>query len=51
VLVLALAAHLTGGIRILMLEFLAWRDWQKALAALAAGLSLAAGLALLLNLA
>ncbi|HEX6004704.1 MAG TPA: succinate dehydrogenase, cytochrome b556 subunit [Burkholderiales bacterium] len=51
VLVLALAAHLTGGIRILMLEFLDWRDWQKALAALAAGFTLAAGLAFLLNLA
>jgi len=50
ILVLALSAHLTGGLRILMLEFLAWRDWQKSLAALAAGLSLAAGLAFLLNL-
>lgn len=49
-LVLALAAHLTGGIRILMLEFLAWRAWQKSLAAAAAGLSIAAGLAFLLNL-
>ena len=51
ILVLALAAHLTGGIRLLMLEFLAWRDWQKSLAALAAGLTLAASLAFLLNLA
>lgn len=25
--VLLLAVHLTGGIRILMVEFLAWRDW------------------------
>lgn len=50
VLVLALSAHLTGGIRILMLEFLAWRDWQRSLAALMAGLTLAAGLAFLLNL-
>lgn len=50
VLVLALAAHLTGGMRLLMLEFLAWRDWQKSLAAAAAGLSIAAGLAFLLNL-
>jgi fumarate reductase subunit D len=49
-LVLALAAHLTGGIRILMLEFLGWRAWQKSLAAAAAGLSIAAGLAFLLNL-
>lgn len=51
ILVLALSAHLTGGIRLLMLEFLAWRDWQKSLAALAAGLTLAASLAFLLNLA
>lgn len=42
-LVLLLAAHLSGGLRILALEFLAWRDWQRSLAALAAGASLAAG--------
>lgn len=39
-LVLLLAAHLTGGLRLLALEFLPWRDWQKSLAALAAGASL-----------
>lgn len=50
VLVLALAAHLAGGIRLLMLEFLAWRDWQKSLAAAVAGLSIAAALAFLLSL-
>jgi hypothetical protein len=33
-----------------MLEFLAWRDWQKSLLAAATGLSIAAGLAFLLNL-
>ncbi|MGQ0525337.1 MAG: succinate dehydrogenase, cytochrome b556 subunit [Betaproteobacteria bacterium] len=49
-LVVLLAAHLTGGLRLLMLEFLPWRDWQKTLAAAAAGLSLAAGLVFLLNL-
>jgi len=49
VLVLLLAAHLTGGLRLLALEFLAWRDWQKGLLALAAGVTLAAGLAFLLN--
>lgn len=49
-LVLLLAAHLTGGVRLLMLEFLEWRNWQKSLAAVAAGASLAAGLAFLLNL-
>ena len=49
VLVLLLAAHLTGGLRLLALEFLAWRDWHKSLLALAAGIALAAGLAFLLN--
>ena len=49
-LVLLLAAHLTGGLRLLALEFLAWRDWQKSLLAVAAGVTLVAGLAFLLNL-
>jgi len=49
VLVLLLAAHLTGGLRLLALEFLSWRDWHKSLLALAAGVALAAGLAFLLN--
>ncbi len=44
-LVLLLAAHLTGGLRVLALEFLPWRNWQKTLAALAAGASLACALA------
>lgn len=48
-LVLLLAAHMAGGVRLLMLEFLAWRDWQKNLLAVAAGVSLAAGLAFALN--
>ena len=48
-LVLLLAAHMAGGVRLLMLEFLAWRDWQKTLLAVAAGVSLAAGLAFALN--
>jgi fumarate reductase subunit D len=47
--VLLLAAHLTGGVRLLMLEFLAWRDWQMNLLAIAAGASLVAGLAFALN--
>lgn len=46
--VVALAAHLAGGLRVLALEFLPWRGWQKTLAALAAGFALAAGLALAL---
>lgn len=49
-LVLLLAAHLTGGLRLLALEFLAWRDWQKSLLAAAAGVTLVAGLLFLLNL-
>ena len=50
VLVLLLAAHLSGGLRLLALEFLAWRDWQKSLLAAAAGVTLVAGLLFLLNL-
>lgn len=49
-LVMLLAAHFAGGLRLLMLEFLAWRDWQKSLIAAAAGVTLAAGLVFLLNL-
>lgn len=49
-LVLLLAAHLTGGLRVLALEFLPWRDWQKSLAALAGGLALVVGLAFALAL-
>jgi succinate dehydrogenase cytochrome b556 subunit len=42
--VLLLAIHLTGGVRILMIEFLPWRDWQKTLAAIVAASALAIGL-------
>jgi len=49
-LVLLLAAHLAGGLRVLALEFLPWRDWQKGLAAAAAALSIAIGLAFALAL-
>lgn len=49
-LVLLLAAHMAGGLRLLALEFLDWRDWQKTLLAAAAAVSLVAGLAFLLNL-
>ena len=49
-LVLLLAAHLTGGLRLLALEFLAWRDWHRSLLALAASITLAAGLLFLFNL-
>jgi fumarate reductase subunit D len=49
-LVVLLAAHLTGGLRLLALELLPWRDWQKSLLAAAAGLTIVAGLALALAL-
>ena len=48
--VLLLALHLAGGLRVLALEFLPWRDWAKGLAALAAGFTVAAGLAFALAL-
>ena len=50
VLVVLLAAHMTGGLRLLALEFLPWRDWQLSLLAAAAGVTAIAGLAFLLNL-
>jgi fumarate reductase subunit D len=49
-LVVLLAAHMTGGVRLLMLEFLPWRDWQKSLLAVAAGVTFVLGGAFLLNL-
>ncbi len=49
-LVLLLAAHMAGGLRLLALEFLEWREWQKSLLAAAAGISLVAVLAFSLNL-
>ena len=48
--VLALAAHLGGGLRVLALEFLPWRDWQKTLAAGAAAATVAVGLVVALAL-
>ncbi|MBS1217417.1 MAG: succinate dehydrogenase [Proteobacteria bacterium] len=49
-LVLLLSAHLAGGVRLLVLEFLEWREWQKTLLAAAAGVTLVAALAFMLNL-
>jgi fumarate reductase subunit D len=48
--VVALAAHLAGGLRVLAIEFLDWHEWQKSLAALAAAATLAVGLAFALAL-
>ena len=50
ILVVLLAAHLGGGLRVLAIEFLDWHAWQKSLAAVAAMLVAAAGLAFALAL-
>lgn len=53
-LVLLLAAHMAGGVRLLMLEFMEWprnlNEWSKTLLAGAAGVSIATVLLFLLNL-
>ena len=49
-LVVLLAAHLGGGLRVLALEFLPWTGWQKTLAAIAAAVTFAVGLAFALAL-
>jgi fumarate reductase subunit D len=48
-LVFLLAIHLAGGLRLMALEFLAWRDWQKSAVAISAGASLAIALIFLLD--
>jgi fumarate reductase subunit D len=48
--VVALATHLGGGLRVLAIEFLDWHEWQKSLAAIAAATTLAVGLAFALAL-
>jgi fumarate reductase subunit D len=48
-LVILLAAHLAGGLRVLALEFLGWRSSQKTMVAASAGAALAAGLLFALN--
>jgi fumarate reductase subunit D len=50
-LVVLLAVHLGGGLRILALEFLPWHDRQKTVVAASVALALAVGLVFLLNLA
>ena len=49
ILVFLLAVHFLGGLRLLALEMLPWRDGQKALAAYAAGVSLLVACLFLLN--
>jgi fumarate reductase subunit D len=49
-LVLALAAHLAGGVRLLFIEFVGWRaEWQKTALALAAAAAAAYALLFALN--
>ena len=49
-LVLALAAHLAGGVRLLFIEFVGWRaDWQKTAIALAGAAAVAYALLFALN--
>lgn len=49
ILIITFAIHVTGGLRLLMIEFLAWRDWQKSVVAVSGGISLAVGLVFLFN--
>jgi fumarate reductase subunit D len=49
-LVLALAGHLAGGVRLLLVEFVGWRaEWQKTALALAGAAALAYALLFALN--
>ena len=48
--VVLLAAHLGGGLRVLAIEFLDWHEWQMSLAAVAGALAVAVGLAFALAL-
>ncbi len=48
-LVAAFAAHLAGGLRLLAVEFLPWRDRQRTYIALGGGVTVAIGLLFLLN--
>jgi fumarate reductase subunit D len=48
-LVVLLALHLAGGLRVMAIEFLGWRARQKDLVAASFGVAIAAGLLFLLN--
>jgi fumarate reductase subunit D len=48
--VVALAAHLAGGLRVIALELLPWTEGQKTLTAAAGGFAVAVGLAFALAL-
>lgn len=49
VLVVLLALHMAGGLRLLAVEFLPWRDRQKTFAACAGAFAFAAGVLYFLN--
>ena len=51
ILVVLLAAHLTGGLRLLAVEFLPWTDRQRTVLAAAGGIALGVGVLFLLNAA
>lgn len=48
-LVILLAVHLAGGLRVMALEFFGWRASQKNMVAASIGFAIAAGLGFLLN--
>jgi len=48
-LVVLLAAHMAGGLRLLAIEFLTWSEGHKTLLALASAATVAAGLAFAMN--
>ncbi len=49
VLIITFVIHVAGGLRLLMIEFLAWRDWQKTVITLSGGIGLTVGLVFLFN--
>ncbi len=49
ILIILLAAHLTGGLRLMALEFFGSRESSKTAVAIGVGISLAVGLAFLIN--
>ncbi|OBS10843.1 succinate dehydrogenase, cytochrome b556 subunit [Acidihalobacter prosperus] len=48
-LALLLSMHLAGGLRLLAIEFLPWRDWQKTAISVAVGASVLVALSYLLR--
>ena len=48
-LVLLLAAHLTGGVRLLIIEFLPWSERQKTILAASGGIAFGVGVLFLFN--